>query len=501
MPRIKQSSLLDLADSDSDIGINAQSKALNTQDEMPAAKKGRGRAAANKVTKPGPEPKTKTRRVGAKAAAALEEEAERQALAEKAANPPAKATRGRKPKKAAEDEDEDGADDVLATPPHSDEPAKMKGGRGRPKKDAVVPDSVQKKAEPSAVKRGRKAAADKAEQQAAAEIPETQVGGGMDIGAAEEQDQVEDLPNFSRFGPPPSVQRVGVYNAPLSASKRSASSTLIEGDPSTRRQLGELTKKYEALELRYRELRNVAVVEAEKNFDQLRKQSDEKTQASNELIKSLKNELATQRQLAREGQKSQQQFEASQAKVDKLQAQVTEITATLSESKTEIKSLITKLNAARAAEATATATAQAASVRVPGSAMKPSAMGGRGLDQAQVQAQLQATQTAKMKENLYSDLTGLVVTGIKRDGPEDVYDCIQTGRNGTLHFKLAIANENSDENTDEAEFMYKPQLDERRDSQLIEMLPEYLVEEISFPRAHAAKFYSRVLKSLTERLD
>lgn len=243
--------------------------------------------------------------------------------------------------------------------------------------------------------------------------------------------------------------------------------------------------------------------------------------ASNELIKSLKNELAAQRQLAKEGQKSQQQFEASETKVDKLQAQITETTTTLSEAKTEIKSLITKLNAARAAEATATATAQAASARVPGSAMKPSAMGGRGIDQAQVQAQLQATQTAKMKENLYSDLTGLVVTGIKRDGPEDVYDCIQTGRNGSkysprgratpqatdcclsiaLHFKLAIANENSDENTDEAEFMYKPQLDERRDSQLIDMLPEYLVEEISFPRAHAAKFYSRVLKSLTERLD
>lgn len=244
--------------------------------------------------------------------------------------------------------------------------------------------------------------------------------------------------------------------------------------------------------------------------------------ASNELIKSLKADLATQRQLAKEGQKSQQQFEASEAKVDTLQTQIAGITTTLSEAKTEIKSLTTKLNAARAAEATATATAQAASVRVPGSAMKPSAMGGRGIDQAQVQAQLQATQTAKMKENLYSDLTGLVVTGIKRDGPEDVYDCIQTGRNGSeysptfrrvispaanhglslaLHFKLAIANENSDENTDEAEFMYKPQLDERRDSQLIEMLPEYLVEEISFPRAHAAKFYSRVLKSLTERLD
>lgn len=153
--------------------------------------------------------------------------------------------------------------------------------------------------------------------------------------------------------------------------------------------------------------------------------------ASNELIKSLKNDLAAQRQLAKEGQKSQQQFEASQAQVDKLQAQIAEMTTTLSEAKTEIKSLTTKLTAARAAEATATATAQAASVRIPGSAMKPGAMGGRGVDQAQVQAQLQATQTAKMKENLYSDLTGLLVTSIKRDGPEDVYDCIQTGRNGS----------------------------------------------------------------------
>lgn len=277
MPRIKQSTLLDLADSDSDSGFNTYSGALKTADGMPAAKRGRGRAAADKVTKP--ESKTKTRRVGAKAAAALEEEAERQALAEKAANPPVKATRGRKAKKAAEDEDDD-ADEALATPPHSDEPAKTKGGRGRPKKDAVVPDSVQKTAAPSAVKRGRKAAADKAGQQAPAEIPETQADDGMDIDAAEEQDQVEDLPTFSRFSAPPSAQRISSYHVPLSASKRSASSSLVESDPSTRRHLRELTTKYEALELRYRELRNVAVVEAEKNFDQLRKQSDEKTQGT-----------------------------------------------------------------------------------------------------------------------------------------------------------------------------------------------------------------------------
>lgn len=238
--------------------------------------------------------------------------------------------------------------------------------------------------------------------------------------------------------------------------------------------------------------------------------------AANELIASLKNDLTSQKQLAKVGRESQQKLETSEARVDSLQAYVTEITTSLTEARTEIKALTMKLNAARAAEATATAQVQVATARVPGSAMKPSAMGGRGLDQAQVQA----TQSGKMKENLYSDLTGLVVTGVKRDGPEDVYDCIQTGRNGSeyrqfeidtaqlltpfflaLHFKLAIANENSDQNMDEAEFQYKPQLDERRDKDLIELLPEFLVDEITFPRAHAAKFYSRVLKSLTEKVE
>lgn len=154
--------------------------------------------------------------------------------------------------------------------------------------------------------------------------------------------------------------------------------------------------------------------------------------AANELIASLRSELATQKDLAKEAKKSQQQLEISEAKVDSLQAQVTGLTTSLADSKTEIKALNTKLNAARAAEATATAQAQVATARVPGSAMKASVMGARGLDQGQVQA----AQNGKMKENLYSDLTGLVVTGVKRDGPEDVYDCIQTGRNGSKYSNL-----------------------------------------------------------------
>jgi hypothetical protein len=42
-----------------------------------------------------------------------------------------------------------------------------------------------------------------------------------------------------------------------------------------------------------------------------------------------------------------------------------------------------------------------------------------------------AQKEAKMKENLYSDLTGLIIRGVKRKEGEDEYDCIQTGRNGS----------------------------------------------------------------------
>ena len=34
----------------------------------------------------------------------------------------------------------------------------------------------------------------------------------------------------------------------------------------------------------------------------------------------------------------------------------------------------------------------------------------------------------------------------------------------------------------------------------MEMLPDYLVEEITFPRPQAARFYARVGKALTEQV-
>ncbi|MBE3045332.1 hypothetical protein IMZ48_22830 [Candidatus Bathyarchaeota archaeon] len=46
----------------------------------------------------------------------------------------------------------------------------------------------------------------------------------------------------------------------------------------------------------------------------------------------------------------------------------------------------------------------------------------------------EAIQTAQLKEDLYTDLTGLIVRGVKQ-GKEDIYDCLQTGRNGSKSIK------------------------------------------------------------------
>ena len=149
------------------------------------------------------------------------------------------------------------------------------------------------------------------------------------------------------------------------------------------------------------------------------------TPAADQLIASLKAELAAQKEEAKEAARLKKQLEASEAKLDEVQTRVTSLTTSLSESRTEIKALNMKLTAARSAEASAIAKA------VPGSAMKGGG-GSAALLKANSASTQQATQLAQMKEDLYSDLTGLIVRSVKRDGGEDVYDCLQTGRNGSM---------------------------------------------------------------------
>ena len=44
-----------------------------------------------------------------------------------------------------------------------------------------------------------------------------------------------------------------------------------------------------------------------------------------------------------------------------------------------------------------------------------------------------AAQVAQLKEDLYSDLTGLILRSVEMGSEGDIYDCIQTGRNGSKY--------------------------------------------------------------------
>jgi hypothetical protein len=90
------------------------------------------------------------------------------------------------------------------------------------------------------------------------EIPETQAEDAMELEAVPEEDEDGD----SVAGTTEPLETWSSYDT---------------SDVALRRRLGELTKKYEALEMRHRDLREVGVREAERNFDRLKKQAEERT--------------------------------------------------------------------------------------------------------------------------------------------------------------------------------------------------------------------------------
>lgn len=109
----------------------------------------------------------------------------------------------------------------------------------------------------------------------------------------------------------------------------------------------------------------------------------------------------------------QYELDLSEANRTELESQITTLNTALAQAKTETKSLSAKLSAARSADQ-----------KVPGSALKKNAASAAG-------SNADAMKVAKAKEDLYGDLTGLIVRGLQREGDEDTFDCIQTGRNGS----------------------------------------------------------------------
>ncbi|KAM0718590.1 hypothetical protein Q7P37_005660 [Cladosporium fusiforme] len=310
------------------------------------------------------------------------------------------------------------------------------------------------------------------------------------------------------------------YPAPRDRSGSVSGTERRGGDPELRRKLNEMTRKHENLSLKYQNLQELGKNNAETNFEKLKRASDDKAKTANELIASLKKELAEARKATKtdtsEATALQKQVNSLTSSNEKLVADNKELKAKAqaaqSDSKAaqnEIKSMEAKLVAARAE-----ITAQEAKAK--------GAAAARNIPTNTSESQKEA----KMKENLYSDLTGLIIRNVKRKDGEDEFDCLQTGRNGSkytptidaddciltytsaLHFHLTVANDTtssapktpSGQSYEEAEFTYEPLLDESRDGELIDILPDYLTEDIEFPRHQALKFYHKMLESMMKRI-
>lgn len=144
------------------------------------------------------------------------------------------------------------------------------------------------------------------------------------------------------------------------------------------------------------------------------------------MIASLKAELAAQEKLNAESRDLKNTIEIQAAEALKLQARISQLTSSLSEAHLENKTLSAKL----AANRNVAASVESATGKAPASAVKPNGAI-RIMGSAEV---AQAAQAAQLKEDLYSDLTGLIIRDVKRESEEVMFDCIQTGRNGSkLH--------------------------------------------------------------------
>ncbi|KAI0490124.1 chromosome segregation protein Csm1/Pcs1-domain-containing protein [Xylaria cf. heliscus] len=391
------------------------------------------------------------------------------------------------------------SDDIDTPENQGSKDNKPRPGRGRPRANKAqkitAPESDDELSEmqpettaPEPVRRGRNPRMD-----AEAEIPETQQQ--SEISKRPQSPRWEECDPRLAMEPVCLEETTTAFQAECKKNRPAeywARHAFWEGiahthDKEWKSRIKELTRKHEALEVKYRELRETGVREAEQNFDRLKKQSEERANTDKQLIATLKAQLAGETEVAKQAEQLRTQLEDSQRQAKELQGKLDAVDSSLTEAKTEIKTLSTKLAAARLVEST--------NVKVPGSAMKNNHANNRHV----ASAAEAAAQLAHKKENLYGDLTGLLVCGVKCENEEEVFDCVQTGRNGTLHFKLSVGIDGSSDKFEDARFMYMPQLDAARDEELIDTLPDYLVEEITFPRLHAAKFYSRVAKALSER--
>ena len=102
------------------------------------------------------------------------------------------------------------------------------------------------------------------------------------LGHAYDDEQADDqyLDSMEVDEEPDSIVSVAKHDVGLIGSETEHPRTSHEKDMSevsARRRLGDLSKRYDSLEQRHKELRDIGVKAAERNFERLKKQSDENT--------------------------------------------------------------------------------------------------------------------------------------------------------------------------------------------------------------------------------
>jgi Chromosome segregation protein Csm1/Pcs1 len=107
--------------------------------------------------------------------------------------------------------------------------------------------------------------------------------------------------------------------------------------------------------------------------------------------------------------------------------------------------------------------------------------------------------TSQLREEIHSDLSGLIFRNVEHHAGNTTFDCLQIGRNGSttlptplyptplttslmlaLHYKLAM--EDKEANDPHGQIVYTPLLDPDRDEKILKVLPDYLTDEIMFAR-------------------
>lgn len=147
--------------------------------------------------------------------------------------------------------------------------------------------------------------------------------------------------------------------------------------------------------------------------------------AANDLIASLRKELAVQKSLVQESKLLSKQLATKDTDLATANSKLALLNTSLTETQNENKALQARLANVRATSVVESVQGN----KTPGSAIK-------GKNQTRTvmvgsAEAAQAAQVAQLKEDLYSDLTGLILRGVEKGEDENVYDCIQTGRNGS----------------------------------------------------------------------